>query len=64
ELGGDAAVYFDPISVDEMSASITRVLRDESLREEMRSRGLAQASRFSWKRAARETMEVYDRVLD
>jgi len=64
ELGGDAAVYFDPISVEEMSASITQILRDESLHEAMRLRGLARASCFSWERAARETMEVYERVLN
>jgi len=63
ELGGGAVVYFDPTSVAEMSASITRILRDESLREEMRAKGLVQAARFSWERAAKETMVVYERVL-
>jgi len=63
ELGGDAVVYFDPASVEEMSASITHVLRDESLREEMRTRGLTQASRFSWEKMAKETMAVYEGVL-
>ena len=63
ELGGDAALYFDAVSVEEMSEGIIRILRDESLREEMRAKGLAQAARFSWERAAEETMAVYEGVL-
>ncbi len=63
ELGGDAALYFDAVSVEEMSEGIIRILRDESLRAEMRAKGLAQAARFSWERAAKETMAVYEGVL-
>lgn len=63
ELGGDAALYFNPTSVEEMSAGVCRILRDESLRDGMRVRGLAQAGRFSWVRAAEETMAVYEKVL-
>jgi glycosyltransferase involved in cell wall biosynthesis len=63
EIGGDAARYFDPISVEEMVAALRDVLRDALLREEMARRGLAQAARFSWPRAAQETRAVYQRVL-
>jgi glycosyltransferase involved in cell wall biosynthesis len=63
EVGGDAAVYFDPSNVDEMVDAIGRLLsdREESLyRQQL---GLAQASKFSWQRAARETAAVYDQLL-
>lgn len=63
EVGGDAAVYFDPEDVEEMTAVIHHLLTD---REEYRHRqqlGLAQAKRFSWQRAAQETIGVYERVL-
>ena len=62
EIGGDAARYFDPGSVEGITAAIRDVVRDGSLQEEMRERGQAQAARFSWERAARETTEVYRRV--
>ena len=32
------------------------------LRADLRERGLRQAARFSWERAARETIETYRRV--
>ena len=63
EIGGDAARYFAPTDAEDMAETIRSVWHDEALRAEMRTRGLAQAARFSWARAARETMAVYERVL-
>ena len=62
EIAGEAALTFDPVSVEEISESIRRVLRDSELRERMRELGLARAARFSWERAAKETEAVYDSV--
>ena len=63
ELGGAAARYFDPHSVHDMAGVIGAVLENADLRAEMRTRGLEQAARFSWQRAARETLAVYDKLL-
>ena len=63
EVGGEAACYFDPLDVDEMAALIRRVWIDAELQDEMRARGLVQAAKFSWERAAQETMAVYERTL-
>jgi len=63
EVAGEAAAYFDPTDVEEMAEVMHQVLNDEGRREEMRARGLAQAARFSWSRAAEQTMAVYQRVL-
>jgi glycosyltransferase involved in cell wall biosynthesis len=63
EVGGDAALYFDPASVDDIAETARRILRDPALQGDMRARGLTQAAQFSWERAARETRAVYDAVL-
>ena len=63
EVGGDAAHYFDPTDVEEMAQTIRAVWHDEALQAEMGRRGLAQAARFSWARAAQETMAVYQRAM-
>jgi glycosyltransferase involved in cell wall biosynthesis len=63
EVGGDAAVYFDPTDTEGMIMAIDRLLTD---REEYRFRqglGLDQAGKFSWLRAAEETITIYDRLL-
>jgi glycosyltransferase involved in cell wall biosynthesis len=62
EVVGDAGLLIDPHDVDELTVNIWRVLNDEQLREEMRDKGLRQAQRFSWERAARETKEIYELV--
>ena len=62
ELGGEAARYFDPYDVAEMAEAIRAVWTDAELQQEMRLKGLAQAARFSWERAAEETLAVYERL--
>jgi glycosyltransferase involved in cell wall biosynthesis len=62
EIGGDAAVYFDPYDVEAMASAIRAVWTDAELRADLQERGLVQAARFSWDRAARETLGVYQRL--
>jgi glycosyltransferase involved in cell wall biosynthesis len=57
EVGGEAALYFDPRDVDAMADAMRRALSDESLRADLRARGFAQAQKFSWEKAARELMQ-------
>jgi glycosyltransferase involved in cell wall biosynthesis len=63
ELGGDAALYFDPYDLDGMANAIRDVWTDADLREDMSQRGFEQAASFSWQRAADETLRVYERTL-
>lgn len=64
EFGGEAAKYFDPHDLDAMAHILGEVWDDPDLREEMRTRGLRQASQFSWHKAAESTVQVYRRVAD
>ena len=59
EVGGDAAIYFDPYSEPEISAAITALMRDGSLRETLRSKGLTRAKNFTWKNVANLTIDAY-----
>ncbi len=62
EVVGDAALLVNPRDVGELANAIERVITDRALRDELRARGFAQAARFSWERAARETLAVYAQV--
>jgi glycosyltransferase involved in cell wall biosynthesis len=62
EVAGDAALLVDPRDANALAERLRAVLRDESLRQELRSKGLARAAQFSWERTARETAAVYRRV--
>ena len=59
EIAGDAAVLVDPRNTSELSESMKLLAEFPEKRIELRKRGLERAERYSWKRAARETMEVY-----
>jgi glycosyltransferase involved in cell wall biosynthesis len=61
EVVGSAAVLIDPEDVESMAASIGRVASSDSLRAEMRARGLERAQRFKWDTAATETWEILSR---
>jgi glycosyltransferase involved in cell wall biosynthesis len=63
EVVGDAAIQVAPEDENALADAITRGLTDPGLRESMIARGLAQAARFSWARAARETADVYHTAL-
>jgi glycosyltransferase involved in cell wall biosynthesis len=63
EIGGEAARYFDPHSVEEMAQVIQAVWNDAELRAEMSEQGREWAAGFSWWRAAQETAAVYERLL-
>jgi glycosyltransferase involved in cell wall biosynthesis len=63
EVGGDAALYFDPTSVDDLAEKISRILSDESLRQKLIAAGIERLNLFSWDRCARETADFYRRLL-
>lgn len=63
EVGGDAAVYFDPTDDSEIAAAMRRLAGDPQLRAELSVAGTERAKSFSWDRAADETVDVYRRLL-
>ncbi len=63
EMAGDAAIYFDPYSVEEMARAMERLVWDESLRGELRQRAIAQAAKFTWERTARQTLQVFEDIV-
>lgn len=63
EVAGDAALYFDPLDVGAIKSAVETLLTDEALRQELAAKGLLQARKFSWRRAAKETALVYRHAL-
>jgi glycosyltransferase involved in cell wall biosynthesis len=58
EVAGDAALLVDPTDVDAIADAMLRLSRDEALRQRLVTAGYANAKRFSWEKAARETLAV------
>lgn len=63
EVAGDAALLVDPEDVDEIAQAMLRLSRDEELRAELVAKGHENVKRFSWEKAARETLAVLKRAM-
>ena len=59
EILQDAAIYFDPHDVDDIVATVHRLLSDEGLRFELSERALARSRQFSWSYTAQKTSEIF-----
>lgn len=59
EVGGDAAIYFDPASPDDLREKLGLVIRDRATRDRLAQAGRERERLFSWDQAARETLGVY-----
>ena len=62
EILGDAAHFADDDSPEALAQAMARVLRDDALAQPLRARGAERARAFTWARAARTTLGVYDEV--
>jgi glycosyltransferase involved in cell wall biosynthesis len=60
EIAGDGAHYFDPLSIDNMAGALRKCLLDVGLRETLVHDGYENASRFSWQKTARATLDIYE----
>jgi glycosyltransferase involved in cell wall biosynthesis len=63
EVAGDAALYFDPASAEELAAMIEKVLSSTELQESLRAMGLERAKQFTWEESTRKHVELYHRLL-
>jgi glycosyltransferase involved in cell wall biosynthesis len=62
EVGGPAALFFDPHDPDTLAGHIERIFSDAGLAAERSNASLKNAAKFSWDRAARETFAVFERA--
>lgn len=63
EACGDAAEYFDPHSPKDLADKAEALLADPERRKEMIRLGKEQVKKFSWKKMAQQTLEVYNKSL-
>ena len=52
----------NPYDTESLAQAMRQVLTDDKLRDDMVRKGLEQSKKFSWEKAAMETMEVYEKV--
>lgn len=63
EVVGDAGEYFQPEDVDSMRAAIERVVGSSEHRKTLIAKGRERLKLFSWDRCARETYNIYQKLI-
>lgn len=63
EICGDAAVYCDARSVEDIADKVALLMGDAALRDAWRARGIEHARQFRWERSARQLLDVLERQL-
>lgn len=62
EVAGDGAVLVDPDDARAMGQAVAQLLCDSTARLRQEARALRRAADFSWEKAARETISVYEQA--
>ncbi len=62
EVVGDAGILFDPHDADDLRKRLDLLFDDIDLRRELQQKSVAQAARFSWKKAGEQTMAILQRA--
>ena len=60
EVCGEAAEYFDPTDIDEISQVVLKTIGDKARLKELKLAGAKRIQDFSWKKMAEETVAIYE----
>jgi glycosyltransferase involved in cell wall biosynthesis len=62
EIGGNASIYFDPYSIEDMRKKIDEVIMSPNLRNQLINDGKEQVKKYTWDRCVKETAKVYESI--
>lgn len=62
EVAGDAAIYFDAYSPEDIAEKISMLENNSELRNELIEKGKIQAQKFSWEKCAKETVSYLKKI--
>lgn len=62
EIGGEAVYYVDAYNSEDISKAILRMDKEQNLVKELSRKGLIQSEKFSWKKTALQTANVYNSI--
>jgi glycosyltransferase involved in cell wall biosynthesis len=63
EVAGDAALLVDPYNIQSIADAMRQVIENPAVAMDLREKGLQRAGLFTWERAARETLAVYEGIM-
>ncbi|CEE91795.1 Glycosyl transferases group 1 family protein [Xenorhabdus nematophila str. Anatoliense] len=64
EVAGDAALFVDPYSIDDIADGINQLITDKDLRTMLVERGIVRAKMFTWDKVAERVQQVLEQVAN
>jgi len=64
EVGGKAAIYCNPYSIEDIKDKIEMVLENKLLQQNMVSQGLERVKLFTWEKSAKEHLKLFQKTLN
>lgn len=62
EVVADAGILVEPFDVEGIAQKMRELIINQSLRDSLSKNGVRRAREFSWRKAAKETLKVYEEV--
>lgn len=63
EVADGAAIYFDPLNVEDIANSIMSLISDDTKRNVIKLKGYERLKKFTWEKCAELTEKVYRKLL-
>lgn len=63
EVGGNAAIYTDPLDINAIATEMEKFENGRKDMAKLKERSLRQAEKFTWRRCAQATIEIYRNTL-
>jgi glycosyltransferase involved in cell wall biosynthesis len=63
EVCGNAAIYFNPDNKAELTRAMNEMIKKPEIRNDLRRKGLAQSSLFSWESSAEKLKRITDHII-
>jgi glycosyltransferase involved in cell wall biosynthesis len=63
EVAGNAAIYFNPYSIEDMAEVTNSILNNSSLKQKLINEGIERTKLFSWKTCANKHAMLYKTLL-
>ena len=64
EVAQDAAIFADPLSIEEIANAMKKGIEDETLRTRLIEQGYIRARAFNWHDTAMKTLDAFNRLKD
>lgn len=63
EVAGNASLIIDPTDAHQIYEALHQILEDQTLRSQLISQGKLIASKYTWEQCAKQTAEIYKKIL-